>query len=623
MRGKFINAATVVLDIAIVITVLVVFLFQTATSYSNAEEKLDVLISDVEQHMMENDEQIKQLTQSTGEDYLARARAFAYMIEEDPTLINSMQRQNEILQLLDVDELHVTDENGVILWGTVPEYYGFDMSTSEQTRPFMEILKDSSYELAQEPQPNGTKGILFQYIGVARRDKAGIVQIGMQPKRLEEALASTALSEVLDDYVGEDEGAFALNAADGTVAWHKNSKLIGLTSKEIGLPENAAELIGEYDTYTVDGTKGYMTAKEIDDYIVVTYMENSSVLANRNTQLVLLIISDICVILVTVWVLNALLKRQIVHPIQKIVAEVVKIEQGDLETKVEVCDSPEFAQLSNGINAMVRGIVDKMNESEKLVEQQREAARKINDISNTLRDLSDQNMDTSNRLAAGAAGQADAIAQLTANIDELETQMSSDNEKIDHAGHISAEAGEYLAKGVQTLNDLSNVMDELNRMSGDIQKVVKAIDDIAFQTNILALNAAVEAARAGAAGKGFAVVADEVRNLAAKSAESARQTADMIGSTVESIQSSQELSEQASAVIRDAMEKSEQAGKLTQEILQASVRQRETVENIRESGNMVERVIQENSQLADESKQGVSGLLHEVETLQSISTQTV
>ena len=199
--------------------------------------------------------------------------------------------------------------------------------------------------------------------------------------------------------------------------------------------------------------------------------------------------------------------------------------------------------------------------------------------------------------------------------------MSTDNTKVTLAGRTSAEAGEHLTRGVDILSQLSTVMDELNQMSGDIQKVVKAIDDISFQTNILALNAAVEAARAGVAGKGFAVVADEVRSLAGKSAESARQTATMIGNTISIMQSGQALSTQAVAVIRDAMEKSEQAGKLTSEILEASARQQDTVEEIRTSGHMVEQIIRENAHLAVESKQGVSSLLNEVETLQMISRQ--
>ena len=621
MQKKFIKSAAVVISIAMVIALFIVFAFQNLVAYGTARDRLDYLLDSVERSLLANEAQIEQLKLSTGEDYLARTRAFAFMIAEDPSILTSEQKLNEIMTLLDVDELHVTDEQGVIRWGTVPGYFGFDMATSDQTVPFMPLLKDKNAELAQEPQPNGTRGILFQYIGVARKDKSGIVQIGMQPTRLEEALANTAIGMVLQQYIEQDEGVFALHVSDGTVAWHSNQALIGLSAAEIGMKDSIQTICSDYNEHVIDGEKSYMTGRVIGEYVILPYLSHASLMENRNVQSLLLLLSDTMIVLVTVWVLNFLLNKQIVQPIQAVGRELNKIEQGELDTKVDVRTSPEFSHLSDGINAMVDSIREKMQESERLLQQQRSAAHQINNISHTLRSLSAQNMDTADRLADGALSQSEAIARLAGNIDALEAQMSTDNTKVTLAGRTSSEAGEHLTRGVDLLAQLSAVMDELNQMSGDIQKVVKAIDDISFQTNILALNAAVEAARAGAAGKGFAVVADEVRSLAGKSAESARQTATMIGNTISIMQSGQALSTRAVAVIREAMEKSEQAGQLTGEILEASARQQNTVEDIRASGHMVEQIIRENSHLAVESKQGVSSLLNEVETLQMISQQ--
>ena len=621
MQKKFIKMASIIISVAMVIALFIVFAFQNLTAYNTSRERLDYLLDSVERDLLANEEQIKQLKLSTGEDYLARTRAFAFMIAEDPSILTSESKLKEIMTLLDVDELHVTDEKGVIQWGTVPGYFGFDMATSDQTAPFMTLLTDKNVELAQEPQPNGTLGILFQYIGVARQDKSGIVQIGMQPTRLEEALADTEIGVVLTPYIEQNEGVFALNASDGTIAWHVNEQLIGLTAEEAGMMDSIDIICNDYNAHKINGEKVYMTGRVIGGYVILPYLSHASMMENRNTQTLLLLVSDIMIVLVTVFVLNYLLKKQIVQPIQTVGLELGKIEQGSLDTVVDVRVTPEFSQLSDGINAMVGSIREKMNESERLIQQQRGAAHQINNISSTLRSLSSQNMDTADRLADGATSQSAAIERLTGNIDALEAQMSTDNTKVTLAGRTSAEAGEHLTRGVDILSQLSTVMDELNQMSGDIQKVVKAIDDISFQTNILALNAAVEAARAGVAGKGFAVVADEVRSLAGKSAESARQTATMIGNTISIMQSGQALSTQAVAVIRDAMEKSEQAGKLTSEILEASARQQDTVEEIRTSGHMVEQIIRENAHLAVESKQGVSSLLNEVETLQMISRQ--
>ena len=276
MQKKFIKIAAIIISVAMAVAFLVVFAFQNLTAYGNAREKLDSLLDRVEQSMVDNEEQIAQLIISTGEDYLARTHAFSFMIAQDPSILESEATLNQIMTMLDVDELHVTDEKGIIRWGTVPGYFGFDMSTSEQTIPFMALLKDKNAELAQEPQPNGTLGILFQYIGVARQDQSGIVQIGMQPTRLEEALENTEIGIVLNPYVQKDEGVFALNVSDGTVAWHMNAALIGLTAEEAGMKDSIQTICNDYNAHVINGERVYVTGRAVGDYVIVSYLTHAS-----------------------------------------------------------------------------------------------------------------------------------------------------------------------------------------------------------------------------------------------------------------------------------------------------------------------------------------------------------
>ncbi|MBR2895305.1 MAG: hypothetical protein IKC03_06575, partial [Oscillospiraceae bacterium] len=308
MQKKFIQMASIVISIAMVIALFVVFAFQNLTAYKTSRERLDYLLDNVERDLLANEEQIKQLKLSTGEDYLARTRAFAFMIAQDPSILTSESKMNEIMTLLDVDELHVTDESGIIRWGTVPGYFGFDMATSDQTAPFMTLLTDKNAELAQEPQPNGTLGILFQYIGVARQDKNGIVQIGMQPTRLEEALANTEIGMVLKPYIEQNEGVFALNVSDGTVAWHINEQLIGLTAEEAGMMDPIDIICNDYNAHEIGDETVYTTGRIIGDYVILPYLSHASIMENRNTQTLLLLVSDIMIVLVTVFVINYLLK---------------------------------------------------------------------------------------------------------------------------------------------------------------------------------------------------------------------------------------------------------------------------------------------------------------------------
>ena len=148
---------------------------------------------------------------------------------------------------------------------------------------------------------------------------------------------------------------------------------------------------------------------------------------------------------------------------------------------------------------------------------------------------SQQVADGSQSLAQGATEQASAVQELLANMTEMQQQVKDNADHAAHASRMANEAGEGVAESNRIMGELMDAMDNLNATSDEISKIIKTIEDIAFQTNILALNAAVEAARAGAAGKGFAVVADEVRSLAGKSAEASKNTSDLIEASIQAV----------------------------------------------------------------------------------------
>ncbi|WP_317618438.1 methyl-accepting chemotaxis protein [Paenibacillus sp. PL91] len=132
-------------------------------------------------------------------------------------------------------------------------------------------------------------------------------------------------------------------------------------------------------------------------------------------------------------------------------------------------------------------------------------------------------------LSQGASEQASSVEQLTASLEEIAAQTRLNAENAVQANALADQARINAQQGNDRMKEMLNAMEEINTSSGSISKIIKVIDEIAFQTNILALNAAVEAARAGQHVRGFAVVAEEVRNLAARSAYAAKETKDMIG----------------------------------------------------------------------------------------------
>ena len=204
-------------------------------------------------------------------------------------------------------------------------------------------------------------------------------------------------------------------------------------------------------------------------------------------------------------------------------------------------------------------------------------------------------------LAQGATEQASSIQELSATISDTSQHVKENAENARKADKLSAEATAIVNEGISNMELAEKAMQDISATSKDIGKVIKAIDDIAFQTNILALNAAVEAARAGAAGKGFAVVADEVRNLSQKSAEAAKNTTSLIESSIEAVENGTELVNKSGASFAAVAEKSAEVGRTVQDISSRSQEQADNISQLSISIEQVSSVVQMNSATAEES----------------------
>ncbi len=220
-------------------------------------------------------------------------------------------------------------------------------------------------------------------------------------------------------------------------------------------------------------------------------------------------------------------------------------------------------------------------------------------------------------LAAGASEQAATMEELSTSVAGISRQSEENTSSVIKAMGYVDEA----AKGVYASNEfmehLNQAMKEIGESSQEISKIIKLVEDIAFQTNILALNAAVEAARAGDAGKGFAVVADEVRALAAKSAEAAKQTADLIRKSRASVSEGERLADETLKILVTVSEKSWLADQMIGEIRQSSVQQAEAIDQINTGLSEVAAVVQTNAATAEESSAAGEELAAQAQILKS------
>lgn len=207
----------------------------------------------------------------------------------------------------------------------------------------------------------------------------------------------------------------------------------------------------------------------------------------------------------------------------------------------------------------------------------------------------------SQTLAQGATEQTAAIQELSDFVSNMTFNIQQTSQDAEQAKKIAENASASSAQGKQQMQKMIEAMNNISYSSSEIEKIIKNIEDIAFQTNILALNAAVEAARAGEAGKGFAVVADEVRNLAGKSAESVKNTAELIERSMAAISNGTTIVSETAESLNDIISSSEKSSEVIQHIADAALVQEKSIDEVNTRLIQVSEVIQLNSATAEES----------------------
>jgi methyl-accepting chemotaxis protein len=204
-------------------------------------------------------------------------------------------------------------------------------------------------------------------------------------------------------------------------------------------------------------------------------------------------------------------------------------------------------------------------------------------------------------LSQGATEQADSIEQLTVSLEEIAAQTALNAQNAETASKEAEKAKKEAEQGNGQMSALLKAMDAINASSGDINKVIKVIDEIAFQTNILALNAAVEAARAGQYGKGFAVVAEEVRTLAGKSANAVKDTTEMISGSIKNVESGIKIANETAESLKRIGTQVANATDLVGSIAVASKEQAAGIEQLNLGIAQVSQVVQNNAATSEES----------------------
>ena len=240
------------------------------------------------------------------------------------------------------------------------------------------------------------------------------------------------------------------------------------------------------------------------------------------------------------------------------------------------------------------------NSLKQLVEDNFHILSNIKEVGNQVTTNSSQVAGASQSLAQGSTEQASAIQQITASIDEIAEKTKQNADEANSAAELVSQALKDVKYGNSQMHDMMEAMADINRSSESISKIIKVIDDIAFQTNILALNAAVEAARAGEAGKGFAVVAEEVRSLAAKSAAAASETAELIEDSISKVNTGSRLADDTAKALETITGVVQKSEVIINGIADSSNYQATAVSQINQAITQVSQVVQTTSATSEE-----------------------
>ena len=228
-------------------------------------------------------------------------------------------------------------------------------------------------------------------------------------------------------------------------------------------------------------------------------------------------------------------------------------------------------------------------------------AESLNRGSQQVNDSADQVSAASQSLAEGASEQAASLEETSSSLEEMASMTKRNAENAQKANDLAKQARSAADKGVGDMQQMNQAMQAIKTSSNDIAKIIKTIDEIAFQTNILALNAAVEAARAGEAGMGFAVVADEVRNLAQRSAQAAKETAGKIEGAIGNTAQGVDISSKVALTLNEIATKARQVDELVAEVAGASREQTQGITQINTAVSQMDKVTQSNAASAEES----------------------
>ena len=359
MQKIFIKYTFIIITTAISLILLINFIFSLnsleSRQFDSFYTKTDQMI-----HTLENNrEELRLLRGGLDEDYLTRAKAAAYVLDNLEEVSMDVSQMQYLADLLNVDEIHIIDENGIIVAGSVLKYVNIDMHDHPQTNAFIALLESDNPDayLIQDTQPNAAEGKIMQYIGVRRKGKKGVIQVGLTPTRQLAAQSRNTYEYIFSKFpTDKGEELFVVDTQTGTVLGHSGGMNQDFSAECYQL-DQLMECSGGAYKQGEDKERMYVVSRQYDDVLLCAALPRDILLQKLWGSMLATLFCLLFIEAAVILLLNYLVNRKVIDGIHRINENLTMITNGNLDIQVAVGGNHEFEELSSGINTMVKSII--------------------------------------------------------------------------------------------------------------------------------------------------------------------------------------------------------------------------------------------------------------------------
>ena len=537
--------------------------------YSVLQLTAEITLEDIILELERNESYSETLKDSLNNNYFRIARSIAAMILENPGIL-SERGMSELASFIGIDEIHIANHEGILFTGNIPEFFGLDFGSGDQTRPFLKLLESSNGTFAQDPAIRVVDGMLFQYVGVSLPERGGFVQIGVKPRELQKLLEMTSIQALLENYHYTDEGyAYVVSPDTKMCIHHAVADRVGTDMTQYDFANTIFEMGNGFFTYTYKGKEIFTSFRTTRFGIVAVAFPTSSYTQRLHPILIALISTSIILLLFMMAILTVLV-RKIIAPLKEVGRSLEEISSGeaDLTKRLEIQNRDEIGDVAKSFNRFMEKMQDLVygiqaavvktgSIKDEMLNSTRITADSTNEINESIRVVENRLQQMNGNIGESAT----AMEEITSNTVSFDNIISSQASMVEEStaaitqmiaslnnvGHITASKKnsttalkKVAEEGAMQINTASQQFSAVVNKIVNIQEMANTINGIASQTNLLSMNAAIEAAHAGESGKGFAVVAEEIRKLAETAGESSGVITNLIREITDGVEGTSE-----------------------------------------------------------------------------------